>query len=186
MDEAVLSKLERNLTANRIIELRAEPIHGKFDFEHLKQLHGRIFQDMYDWAGQERTLSMRKGSTLFCLAENLDSYQTKVFGDLAKDGFFKGMDPEQFTKKSAQFLGDLNALHPFREGNGRTQREFMRELALNAGYRLELDKVPQKLMTEASIQSYYGINVGLETAIRSQLKPIEPVRQMAGPTFQRS
>ena len=91
---------------------------------------------------------------------------------MENDNYLKGLDEKKFTNKAASLLADINKLHPFREGNGRTQREFIRVLALNAGYDLDLNNVPNKLMIDASIQSYYGLNFGFENIINSFLKPL--------------
>lgn len=76
-------------------------------------------------------------------------------------------------KKTADLLDHINTLHPFREGNGRTQREFIREFALNAGYDLDLSKATAKETIRASIKSYFGhIDDGFLPLIKTHLKPI--------------
>ena len=182
-DPTDFATAERRLATMRLYELEKSPIQGNFDFEHLKKIHGYVFQDVYTWAGQTRTVDMRK-HTDFCHVRNIEPYGKHVFYNLKKEDYLKGLDPEQFTKRAASFLADINELHPFREGNGRTQREFMRELSLNAGYDLNLNKVPSKLMADASIQAHYGMNSGLENIIRMNLKPLEPTHGMKGPSMQ--
>lgn len=144
---------EIQLTSIRLQELQEKPIKGKYDYEHLKAIHYYIFQDLYEWAGQERTVEIGKGN-LFCTTRCIQSYVTSVFGKYynqcynAKDSF------HDFIRIFAENYGDLNALHPFREGNGRTQREFARIICLACGYDFNLSCATHKEMLEASKLSF--------------------------------
>lgn len=165
-----LSRYERVIAAARLMQFYINPVKGNFDFEHFKKIHHHIFQDIYDWAGKERTVNIAKGTTVFCLVQNIKPYADTIFSDLKKDNCLKNLGPDDFSKKTAHYLNEINLLHPFREGNGRTQREFIRELALNAGYDLNFSKVTAREMIEASIKSLYGLN-GFERLIKTHLKP---------------
>lgn len=148
-----LFEAEKELTAIRLKELQDKPIKGKFDFKHLKAIHKYIFQDIYDWAGKERTVEIGKGN-LFCTTSCIQSYAESVFNKYysqcynAKDNF------EDFIRVFADNYGDLNALHPFREGNGRTQREFARLICLECGYDFNLSVATHSQMLEASKLSF--------------------------------
>lgn len=178
IDQEILNTLERQYSTTRLSQIREKPIAGNFDLKHLEKIHAYVFQDVYDWAGKTRTVNIEK-TTLFCPLQNLDSYQQETFEKLKKENYLKGLDIEQFSKKAAYYLGELNMIHPFREGNGRTQREFMRELALNAGYDLDLEspQISKDRMIAASIQSVNVDNKALESIIRENIKPIELVKQ---------
>jgi cell filamentation protein len=167
---ALLQEAERNLTGFRMIEHWQNPIQGKFDFEHLKAIHYQFFQDLYSWAGKTRNVDIGKGGQWFCRTECLESYQQQIFGRLKKEDYLQGLEPAEFAKDAAVFLGDLNALHPFREGNGRTQREFLRQLALKAGYRLVLSDVSQEYMIFASRESFNGNDDEFERIIKNRLE----------------
>ena len=171
-DQQDLSFVERNLTANRLAELYISPIQGNFDYDHLKKIHGDIFQDIYDWAGQERNVNIAKGGTVFCPIQHIKPYAEGIFLNLKKDNYLQGLKHKEFSHKAATLLSDINELHPFREGNGRTQREFMREIAFCAGYDLDLTMVPDKMMLDASIQSHHGLYYGFENMINAYLKPL--------------
>lgn len=173
---ADLKEAERDFTGSRISELRENPIKGSFDFKHLQKIHGHIFQDVYDWAGKTRTVEIAKGN-MFCSTRFIDSYQQGVFDRLRKDDFLKDMSREQFSKEAAFYLGEINMLHPFREGNGRTQREFMLELSREAGWELDLSKVSREEMIQASQQSANSTDDLFEKMIREQLKPMELVKK---------
>lgn len=152
-DKNELFEAEKELTAIRLKELQDSPIKGKFDFKHLKAIHKYIFQDIYDWAGKERTVEIGKGN-LFCTTPCIQSYAESVFNKYysqcynAKDNF------EDFIRAFADNYGDLNALHPFREGNGRTQREFARLVCLECGYDFNLSVATHSQMLEASKLSF--------------------------------
>ena len=81
-------------------------------------------------------MSIAKGS-VFCLPQHLASYAAGIFGRLAAADRLRGLNREQFIGKVAEFLADVNALHPFREGNGRTQRAFFSQLAHDAGHHID-------------------------------------------------
>lgn len=153
-DPAALDRFEARRTHRRIAELIETPIQGRFDAAHLKQIHWYIFQDVYDWAGQFRIVNMSKSGTPFGMAAFLDSAIDNLFAKLAAEDFLKGFDASRFADRAAYFLGELNAIHPFRDGNGRTQREFLRELGLNAAYSIDWRAANRREMTDASRASH--------------------------------
>ncbi|EMY4608396.1 Fic family protein [Campylobacter jejuni] len=175
-DKELFEKESRKYTSQRIDELLTKPIKGNFDYQHLKNIHKHIFQDVFYWAGKDRMevgLSgfMSKGDSLFCSAEFIPGEAKKIFDDLAKNNYLKNSkDLNHFAKDLANLMSDLNALHPFREGNGRTQRIFLNELAKNAGYKLDLNLVPKEKMIKASIEAMECRNEKLEVVIKSNLK----------------
>jgi cell filamentation protein len=144
---------ERDLTLIRLQELQNNPIRGNFDFDHLKRIHHYIFQDLYEWAGKVRTVEIGKGN-LFCTTACIDSYAESVFSKYYSQCMSSKNDFDQFVKVFAENYGDLNALHPFREGNGRAQREFARSVCLECGYAFDISHTTHKEMLEASILSF--------------------------------
>ncbi len=157
-----LAMLEALSTGGNLVYLQMHPIKGKFDFKHLKDIHKFIFQDIYEWAGKTRDIDIGKGN-LFCRAQFIEDYAISVFSDFYSSCYDARKDKVAFVKNLASHYGDLNALHPFREGNGRSQREFTRELCLKCGYIFDLTKTSHKEMLEASVLSFdVGDNSGLE------------------------
>lgn len=154
-----LSVLERNFTKIRVKQLIDSPIVGNFDYEHLKKIHSFIFQDVYTWAGKDRNelgigAIFAKGSTIFVPADKLNKYATEIFDELKENNYLrKCKDDENFFTIYAELFANLNALHPFREGNGRTQRIFLNQLANDAGYKLDLNLIPKESMIIASIDA---------------------------------
>lgn len=171
-NQSLLQEAERNLTGFRMIDLWRNPLQGKFDFKHLQAIHRAIFQDIFPWAGKVRTANIGKAGYWFCWTEHIESYQQEIFGRLKKENYLMGLGVTEFANHAAKFLGDLNALHPFREGNGRTQREFLRCLALNAGYRIDLSDITQEYMIFASRESFDGNYQEFERIIKNRLESI--------------
>ena len=152
-DKDKLSALETKLTWTRLSELQEKPIKGKFDFNHLKKIHQYIFQDLYEWAGEERTVEIGKGN-LFCTVVCIQDYARSVFGKYYSQCYANKDNFDDFVRVLADNYGDLNALHPFREGNGRAQREFARLVCLSCGYDFRLSCTTHSKMLEASILSF--------------------------------
>jgi len=168
-NQTELEELEKMLTLLRIVELQEKPIKGNYDLKHLKKIHEYIFQDIYEWAGKLRTVDISKGETLFCPTENIESYGQTIFEQLKVDKNLQGMDVYNFCKKGAYYLGEINMIHPFREGNGRTQREFIKILAQEAGYEINFKYITEKQMKEASIRSATIDSKGLYEILKKSI-----------------
>lgn len=150
-----LNKFERIATANRIMQLEDKPIAGKFDLKHLQEIHKYIFQDVYPFAGQIREVDIAKQNTLFCKSQFIPDMAKDIFQSLRKEKLLLNLNIDQFSERAAHYMAEINMLHPFREGNGRTQREFIRTLALNAGYDLDWSRVSSETILNASVRSVY-------------------------------
>ena len=153
-DPNLLERFEARRTHRRLAELIDTPLPGGFDVAHFKAIHRYIFQDVYDWAGQFRTVNLSKGGRLFGLATFLEPALQQILARLATENHLAGLDAEMFANRAAYFLSELNAAHPFREGNGRTQREFIRELGLKVGHYIDWRATTAEEMTEASRLSH--------------------------------
>ena len=92
---------------------------GDLDFEHYCAIHHHLFQDVYDWAGVPRTVRISKQGNPFCFPENIEARATGLFSDLKAADNLRGLPAHEFAERSAHFLAELNAVHAFREGNGR-------------------------------------------------------------------
>lgn len=132
-DRDELARAEADYTAVRMAQLHRRALPGSFDLAHLQAYHRHIFGDVYDWAGELRTVAIGKGAP-FCLPQHLRSQGDLLFAQLARDGHLRGLDRDTFVEALAWLLAGINALHPFREGNGRTQRAFLGRLARAAGH----------------------------------------------------
>ena len=153
---ATLNQLEADLTRDRIQQLALLPPAGRFDLDHLKKIHAHIFQDVYAWAGEQRTISISKGGSMFCLPQHLEFAAGDIFGKLARENHLKGLSREAFADRAAYFFSEINALHPFREGNGRTQNLFLKQLGHGAGFEVSLEKVGREQMMVVARAAHLG------------------------------
>ena len=133
---AALEAAEREITHAALTLLRESPVRATYDLPHLCAIHRRIFGDIYDWAGQVRTVAIAKDS-MFCLPQFIEQAMAGISGQLRDEEFLLGLGRDDFVDRLAYYLGEVNAVHPFREGNGRTQRAFFEQLAAGAGYVLD-------------------------------------------------
>jgi cell filamentation protein len=168
-DPALLSEFEADATARRLRQLENKPLSGRFDARHIQAIHHHIFQDVYEWAGDFRTVSISKSGDPFAFPQHIVSSLDKTCGELKRERHLAGSDLERFASRSAYYLGEINAIHPFREGNGRTQREFIRELGVKNGLMIDWRQVSREEMIEASRRSLRIDNAELEQVLRKAL-----------------
>lgn len=147
-DQKRLDREEADAVATRSILLQLNPVQGDFNSEHLKRIHSYLFRDVYDWAGQFRTVPLAKADyisggkiTRFTPPELIESELAQVFEGLEAKHFLRGMLRRDFSREIAGLLSEINRIHPFREGNGRAQRQFARQLSGSLGYKLHFEVV---------------------------------------------
>ncbi len=157
-DEAALRDFEYEQTKLRIEELRENPIAGKYDLDHLKAIHAYVFQDVYEWAGQTRTVNITKNAERFAQPAFIESAARPIGAAIARENNLQGLEKPEFVGRLAQHYADWNALHPFREGNGRATREFLGQLAREAGYDLDQTRIDNNKgqWNDAARRSFHG------------------------------
>jgi len=137
-DPDELAEAEFTLVSMRDAQIGRAVVPGAYDLAHLQRFHRQLFGDVYYWAGELRTVNIQKPGASFCFAPHISSSAASdVFPLIAKYDYLRGPDRDLFLDRLAETLGEVNALHPFREGNGRTQRAFFRQLGAAAGWRLD-------------------------------------------------
>lgn len=172
-NQEILDRFEADRVGQRSLELIERPLPGLFDIEHLQGIHRFLFQDVYAWAGEFRTVDIAKGNSYFAHVLCIESTLKGLFEKLSKEQHLRAVNQERLAGRVAEILGTLNAVHAFREGNGRTQREFVRELAHKNGYWIDWSKVAQEELYEASEASFMRAD---NTLFEKLLKPaIEPI-----------
>jgi cell filamentation protein len=129
---------------------------GRFGVSHYKAIHRHLFGDVYRWAGRYRSIRISKPGAAFCYPEHIAGQMKQLFDQLRADRFLRGLDRRAFADKAAAFLAWLNQIHPFREGNGRTQMAFMAALAARAGHPLNLAELDETTFLEAMIRSFHA------------------------------
>jgi cell filamentation protein len=165
-DQAALDGFEHDAATQRAEEPYPT---GQLSVTHYKALHRHLFQDVYPWAGRFRTVRIAKGGSMFCYPEHIDAEMKRLFAKLRQDRFLQGSTPEAFAQGAAHFLAELNAIHPFREGNGRTQLAYLTLLAERAGHPLALERLDPTAILEAAIASFGGNEAPLAGVIRQLL-----------------
>ena len=155
-DEKKLSEIEAGITFAKAVMLEETPINGDFDFEHFKKIHEFLLCDLYEWAGQVRTVDISKKRTKFLDAASIESIATKCFSKV-KDGYFENLSFDEFVKRIAEFYNDVNYIHLFREGNGRTQRIYFTQLIRHYGYDINFADVDIDELMIATIQASSGV-----------------------------
>jgi cell filamentation protein len=156
-DEAKLNEVESVLVSAKYAEWMRNPQTEAFDFEHYKAIHRFLFSDLYDWAGQTRTVNISKKGTVFTLAADIESQSRLIFRRLKESNYFRNLPHSVFVREMVDFYCLTNTLHPFREGNGRTQRAFLTQLIRNAGYTINFADIDTDLLMIATIQSSQGV-----------------------------
>ena len=150
-DSDTLLTAERELTSLKLASAKLNYIKGKFDFDHLRRIHRYLFRDIYTWAGKIRNVDIAKGNQ-FCLCCNIERYAQSIFQKIKRENFL--IDSNNAPIRLAYYLSEINVLHPFREGNGRTQRLFIEYLANIAGYEVNFSDVTAQEMIVASADSF--------------------------------
>lgn len=172
-DEQVLAQVEADITKLRISQWELNPPVDTFDFNHYKAIHAHLFSDLYDWAGQIRTVDLSKKGTQFCSAAEIENRAEMIFTRLYQLNFLKSMEHSHFVEELTDFYCSTNELHPFREGNGRTQRLFLSQLTTNAGYTLNFSDMDGDLLMIATIQAAQGVTDLLSRLLGEAVKPQE-------------
>lgn len=167
-----LEKAESSIASVKISILTGR-ITGGFDLDHLKTIHKFIFEDIYDWAGELRKVDIIKGN-MFCRKEYIESEFEKIHTELENDDFLEGnQDISHVAKRLSYYLSEINAIHPFREGNGRAQRVFCSQLCLNTkSFWLDFSLASKEEMIEASAESFIGDYEKMNSLISKLIKKL--------------
>lgn len=161
-----LEKIEVEYVVPRILEIELGFwAAGQFDGEHLKAIHYHIFQDVFEWAGRTRDervklsdgtiatepILRKPNGKPFLTGTAIPAALNSINAKIREADYLRGLSRAAFAEAGAHIMAELNAIHPFREGNGRTQRIFMEQLAEAAGHELDFTVVSKERMIQASI-----------------------------------
>ncbi|MCY3874138.1 MAG: Fic family protein [Rhodobacteraceae bacterium] len=165
-DARALDEAERELVALRLLE----PVPtGDFDLTRLKVIHRHLFQDIYAWEGEVRTVEIAKGGNRFQPRRFIETGMSEIHRRIVAAGYFRGLGPVGFAEGVGSVLGDVNHVHPFREGNGRTQLQYLKQLAAQAGHAFDLTRIDRATWLDASRRSNAGDHAAMARSIRLAL-----------------
>lgn len=139
-----LRAAENDLLEYRFAELREDPglVPRTYDLDHVRKLHRHFFQDVYAWAGELRTVGLTKGvGHPFLTPREIPALVARVAQRIARTDRLRQVPPPHLSREIAELYDLLNYAHPFREGNGRTQREFFAQLLGESGHGLAWDRI---------------------------------------------
>lgn len=169
-DARELKQVETDISVIRQNDLLINLIYGRFTPNHLKRIHRYLLGDVYSFAGSYRREDIAKGTTRFLRHEEIAQKLSELLKQLRDEQCLKGLEAQDFIKRGAWYFAELNYIHPFREGNGRTIREFVRQLFLQAGYLIAWEKVSPEQLLHAMTDSVYDTSSLIEV-VRLCLEP---------------
>ena len=172
-DAAKLTGAEADLVSIRDWILRSALPRPPYTFDTLKAIHRTLFQDVYAWAGEPRVVPLGRRELdapdgpvqMFSPPEEIAPRVGAAFRRLADKRYLSGASPAVFADGAADFLVEINGVHPFRDGNGRTQRVMLEAIARNAGHHLAFDIVTRERMASVSIAGHKGDKSGVRRMI---------------------
>lgn len=168
-DSNKLFKLEKQIVMAKLYVLRQDESNYSLDKDRFIYIHEFLFGDLYDFAGKFRKENVIKGNFRFAEFEFIDEQLNDLLNKLKKENYLIGLDKNNLAIRLAYYMSELNVLHPFRDGNGRTIREFIREIALRCGFILDLRESTPKEMFEATVKSVFDTR-DLENVLLKCLK----------------
>src|SRR5262245_27968401 len=152
-DPAVLVDVEARIVSIRDVELARETLPGEYNLQHYQEFHRHLFQDVYTWAGELRRVDISKGSSRFAHWPYLSEQTSAILAELVDENPLISRVRANFVQRLAYYYGELNVLHPFREGNGRTLRAFLRQVSAVAGWRLDWSALDPEENIRASLHN---------------------------------
>lgn len=166
-----LEEAEADITAAAITAIPEEPPLGEFDLEHLQNIHWELFNAIYNWAGEIRDVEIAKENTRFANSDFIVTAAAELFSSLHAEDLLKNLERHKYILRLAHYYSEINILHPFREGNGRTQRVFFSQLVMLTGYRLAWERLDREENLRVCIAAHDGNEAPLAEMLDTLLEP---------------
>jgi cell filamentation protein len=164
-DPQELSQAEANIVGLALAALAEQPLPGTYDLAHWQAFHRRIFGTLYPWAGELRTVQIAKPNAFYARPEHVAGYAQGTFAELARENHLKGLDHAAFLERLTHYHAEMYAVHPFREGNTRSLRAFLGQLAREAGHHIAWEHLDHERSFAANVRSLNGQNDQLRTLL---------------------
>lgn len=171
-DESKLKELETMITLAKTSELEKETLKEDFDEDGYRAIHRAIFESLYDWAGEYRTIDISKKGTFFAEYNTIPELLKNCLKRMRDMNYFRGLCFDEFVEEIVDIYCSTNYIHPFREGNGRTQRVFITQLIRYNGYDIKFSEVDTDYLMLATIQSAQGVTDYLKEIFKKHIKPV--------------
>ncbi len=155
-DPDELERVEANYSTTEIQFLTEAPVAGALDLFHLQKVHRRLFSKIYAWAGELRTVDIAKDNTRFTPPEFIQKWGEEKFAELRKELVDAHPPKLEYLARLAHHYSEINLIHPFREGNGRTERAFFTLLGMSQGYEFDWTRMDPGKNIEACNAAYFG------------------------------
>ncbi|WP_434650542.1 putative adenosine monophosphate-protein transferase Fic [Pseudomonas sp. D1-2] len=171
-DEPTLGEAEQQLSAIAASSVEFNP--PPYGLAYLQNIHHALFADLFEWAGQLRTVGMAKQDTRFCQPEYMEKEAEKIFARMAAANWFEAMGRDELIVAVADAYSDINVIHPFREGNGRAQRILFEHLIMNVGFEISWWGIEKDEWINANIAAYNCVLDPMETVFKKCIgQPIQ-------------
>ena len=155
-DRPELKRIDKHISSIRTAELLLSPPDMPFNFDYLKAVHSQLFGDIYPSSGMIRR-SVRNKHSEFCQPEFIESSAETLFSKLRDESYLRNIgDIDEYINALAYYMGEMEALHPFMDGNGRATRYFFHMLSLNAGYEIGWGSADPDHFLEANVAALDG------------------------------
>ena len=154
-DVNLLNEYERRVVSLKLLIINYTTFSNKFDAAMLKDIHKFLFSEIYDFAGEYREENLAKDDFRFASCDFIESELERILKPMKNIDEYKALEKKEFAEKIAYFISEINVIHPFREGNGRTYREFVRQFAYQVGWNLDWSKCSYEEIYAASLKSVY-------------------------------
>lgn len=174
-DKNILKELETTVTLTKTAEYLLNPLFNTFDVSHYKNIHKYLFEDIYEWAGKYRTVDMSKKGTVFAKSDSIEYLMSNCFDRLNSKSLFQDLDFNEFIDNIVDFYCVTNMIHPFREGNGRTQRVFLTQLINFNGYSIDFSEIDTDELMIATIQAANGVTDYLKNIFKHSIKKLQEI-----------
>ena len=157
-DHHELSQAEADIVRASLAILSGRSLPGDYDLAHWQAFHRRIFGGLYPWAGELRTVQIAKPNAFYARPEHIEGYAHGIFAELVSEDYLKGLNRDAFLERLTHYHAEMYAVHPFREGNTRSLRAFLGQLAGEAGYRIAWEHLDHERSLAANVRSLNGQN----------------------------
>ena len=173
-DTVTLEIFEQRATALRLDEVMTTIGTKPINLTSWQLIHRILFQDVYSWAGEIRTVQLAKGNTVFAMPEHIVTVAKQIFDKYNSENLAT-LNRDLIITRLAYYFGELNVLHPFREGNGRTQKLLFDEMARRIDYKMDWAKMGVDALLQAVIlafhrQDYRPLEILFDQALEKELK----------------